>query len=474
MMQWSHYSKSLFDAYTNSSDNLIVQACPGAGKTTNIKHLWSLDNKPTCYLVFNKHNQLSADAQMPKKQGSNVLTLNGLGHRCITSNVGRVTVDDSKVMSIIKNHIHYASKHRRYAKWDTLKRVVKMAKSHLLSDDIGEREYQDMLDMYDLDSYDGMRHDLVKVLGISDNIITTIDYNDQLRLPVIHNMHMQVYSNVLGDEVQDFNPLQAKLVSMIDAERYVFVGDRHQSVYGFRGAMNDSMLYLKEHFNCVELPLSITYRCPQAVVQQAAEIYDDIEVWDQAEGGTVYSSLDHTSLTYDMNTLVLCRMNRPLISLAFTLLKQGVACHVRGRDIGEGMVRLIKRQEAQSISQLIDRMSEWKETEVYKAQIKGDEHKLQSVHDKYDSVMLFCEQVSLHEPVDVVISKISELFEQGRGVCLSTVHKAKGLEADRCYLLDYPLFDLFAAKQRQPWQFEQERNIKYVAVTRAKQELVYM
>lgn len=473
-MQWSHYSRSLFDAYTNSNDNLIVQACPGAGKTTNIKHLWSLDNKPTCYLVFNKHNQLSADAQMPKKQGSNVLTLNGLGHRCITSNVGRVTVDDNKVMNIIKDHIHYASKHKQYAKQHMLNRAVNMAKSHLLSDGIGEREYQDMIDIYDLDSYEDMRHDLVKVLGISDNIIITIDYNDQLRLPVIHNMHMQVYSNVLGDEVQDFNPLQAKLVSMIDAERYVFVGDRHQSIYGFRGAMNDSMAYLKEHFNCVELPLSITYRCPQAVVQQAAEIYNDIEVWDQAQAGTVYSSLDHTSLNYDMNTLVLCRMNRPLISLAFTLLKQGVACHVRGRDIGEGMVRLIKRQEAQSISQLIDKMSEWKETEVYKAQIKGDEHKLQSIHDKYDSVMLFCEQVALHEPVDTVISKISELFEQGRGVCLSTVHKAKGLEADRCYLLNYELFDLFAAKQRQSWQVEQERNIKYVAVTRAKQELVYM
>ena len=104
-MDWSHYSQDLFDAYTNTDDNLIVYACPGAGKTTNIKHLWALDNKPTVYLVFEKHNQIEADAKLPTKKDSAVLTINGLGYRAIYNAVGKVKLDNNKVYKIIKDYV---------------------------------------------------------------------------------------------------------------------------------------------------------------------------------------------------------------------------------------------------------------------------------------------------------------------------------------------------------------------------------
>jgi superfamily I DNA/RNA helicase len=66
------------------------------------------------------------------------------------------------------------------------------------------------------------------------------------------------------------------------------------------------------------------------------------------------------------------------------------------------------------------------------------------------------------------------VFDQGKGVCLSTVHKAKGLEAQRALLLQHELYGVFAGRAKQRWQREQERNALYVALTRAKQELVYM
>ena len=56
---------------------------------------------------------------------------------------------------------------------------------------------------------------------------------------------------------------------------------------------------------------------------------------------------------------------------------------------------------------------------------------------------------------------------------LSTVHKAKGLEADRIFLLNPDEMPLKWHNQ-QEWELQQERNIKYVALTRAQSELYFM
>ena len=56
---------------------------------------------------------------------------------------------------------------------------------------------------------------------------------------------------------------------------------------------------------------------------------------------------------------------------------------------------------------------------------------------------------------------------------LSTVHKAKGLEFETVFILD---FDKYMPSKwaAQDWQKVQERNLIYVAVTRAKNKLVYI
>src|SRR5262249_55889188 len=54
----------------------------------------------------------------------------------------------------------------------------------------------------------------------------------------------------------------------------------------------------------------------------------------------------------------------------------------------------------------------------------------------------------------------------------STVHKAKGLEFDTVYILKSELMPHPAAKRG--WQLDQEYNIIYVALTRAKQRLYFL
>ena len=58
-------------------------------------------------------------------------------------------------------------------------------------------------------------------------------------------------------------------------------------------------------------------------------------------------------------------------------------------------------------------------------------------------------------------------------VMLSTAHKSKGLEANRVLILLPNKLPLKWPHQLE-WQLRQEMNLKYVALTRAKKELVFV
>ena len=470
MTQWSQYSKDIFDKFTMTDDDIIVQAAPGSGKTTNIKHMWSLTTKACLYLVFAKHNQVEAEGKLPKRDNSDVLTLNALGHKIINRTYGKVKLDNRKVYRVIKENIKFEDKKQAFENSGMLADMVAMCKMVGDVNEISVETIDGLASVYDLDTYDDMYKDVVEVLGISDDTTDVIDFNDQIRFPAIKSMDMPAYDIVLGDEVQDFSPMQAKMMSRLDCGRYVLVGDKHQAIYGFRGAMNNSMEVLKETFGCVEMPLAISYRCGKSIVAEARRLYKDIEQWDAASDGIVRygHALDEV---YDDNTLVLCRYNIPLINLAFELLSRGVACHVRGRDIAKGMIKLIKQQQCSSVGALVKSLDIWLALETQKANAKQDKMKLHRVQDKYNSVMVFAKRYGEYDNVQRAIECIESMFEQGNGVCLSTVHKAKGLEARKCVVLNHETIE--SNRATRGWQKEQERNVHYVALTRAIDTLVY-
>lgn len=468
---WSQYSLDIFDFWENNEENLIVKACPGAGKTTNIERLWSLDDKPTVYLVFNKHNQVEASNKLPPKSGSAVLTLNSLGARCIYNTLGKVKLNERKTLDIIKRVYPGKTNESREEQY-VISKIVTAAKCIDVGGTFNREMYEDIVNTYDFDVSKDLYSQCEYVLGASDRDTSQIDFADQLRFPVIYDCAVPQYHNVLGDEVQDFNPIQAALIAKLNAQRYGLVGDAHQSIYGFKGAMNNSMELLKAQFHCVELPLSITYRCAKSVVSEAYAVYPDIQPWEQSPQGLVRKGGEKED--YVESDIVLCRTNRPLIQMAYDLLRNGTPCHVRGRDIGDGLIKLIERQGCSTVGELITRLNEEYEVEMTKAIAREDDAKQQRLTDRYSSALLFCGKATLRDNPSVVVDAINSLFEQGKGVVLSTVHKAKGLEASRAFLLNTSLFDSFASKAKQSWQREQERNIKYVAITRAKNELVYM
>ena len=76
--------------------------------------------------------------------------------------------------------------------------------------------------------------------------------------------------------------------------------------------------------------------------------------------------------------------------------------------------------------------------------------------------------------VDTLCSFIENFFgvEKNRHLTLCTAHKSKGLEWDRVFILNSECF--MPKWVKQDWAIQQEKNIVYVAITRAKKDLVYI
>ena len=69
--------------------------------------------------------------------------------------------------------------------------------------------------------------------------------------------------------------------------------------------------------------------------------------------------------------------------------------------------------------------------------------------------------------------RIAQVFSDDQaGVVFSTVHKFKGGEAEKVYILEPGLMPHPRASQA--WEMVQERNLRYVAITRSKQELYFV
>ena len=225
-------------------------------------------------------------------------------------------------------------------------------------------EHFDML--YDLEDEDlapeGVKLAMHGLHLHSKHANTIIDFDDMIWMPVISNIKLWQNDVVFVDEAQDTNPCRrAYVAKMLNPSRgrAIFVGDRHQAIYGFTGADNDAVDQIIRDFNCVSLPLTVTYRCPKAVVAKAQEVVSHIQAHETAPTGKV-STIQQEQFNVDFvaplqqpyaptviqrlnaTDAILCRKTKPLVETAFGLIRAGIACHVEGKDIGAGLISLIE------------------------------------------------------------------------------------------------------------------------------------
>lgn len=234
------------------------------------------------------------------------------------------------------------------------------------------------------------------------------------------------------------------------------------------------------------LPLSITYRCPRKVVELANVFVPDLKAHESAPEGVV-TDIPYTKL-WDLvqstsisgHTAILCRFTRPLLGTAQRLRSMGIACHVEGNG-ARGLLSLAtKWGEDITIGELLIRVEDWRDQETTKWTNKGNEEKAEAANERAAMIRDIAayfkpgEDGTINQPTSKLVRRIEDLFSgEGNkaGVTLCTIHRSKGREWNQVIWLGGGEYQpAWFAKQE--WEIEQERNLSYVAITRAKHELV--
>jgi len=310
-----------------------------------------------------------------------------------------------------------------------------------------------------------------------------IDFTDMVWLsamgevPGVGPVQLPTYDWVLVDEAQDLNACQMTFVKRLlrPGGRMLVVGDPRQAIYGFAGADNKAFDALVEALNATVLPLSVCYRCPASHIKLAREDVPEIEAAEGAPEGTLDNGLGLTQLVdrVQEGDLVLCRTTAPLVTQAFAAIREGIPATVKGRDIGQGLLRMIRTAREQvgaraGLDAVVSALKKETNKQIEKLSAQeGRESQAMALADKLETI---CVVAGHHQTVREVEEFISSLFRDDRGsVTFATIHRAKGLEAERVHLLHPELLPHPMASK--DWQVEQEINLRYVARTRAKQSL---
>lgn len=295
-------------------------------------------------------------------------------------------------------------------------------------------------------------------------------------LPVTHDTYLKVWAlsnpvlpvdTVLFDEAQDGNALMLSLVgNQPGATQRIYVGDIHQQIYGWRGAVN-AMQALDLPMN----PLTQSFRFGEAVARYANRILSV----KKAFGSDVLRLRGHPSKASSvfcccgegrLARAILCRTNAGVVGEVLSASSAGLKPAVVGGV--EGLSRLLLeacklRSGIPSAHPELSVFSSWEEFVAFSETREGQSAKvLVKLADKYG------------ERLPEVANRLKKqtVDESQADVTISTVHKAKGREWESVWIADdFRPFAIVRNEDKTPVLFEEEANLCYVAATRAKDAL---
>ena len=468
-MKHTHEQIAIFNCIEKTDDHLIVNAGAGTGKTTTIVEAANrINGQKAAFLAFNKSIATELAERLPT--GVEAKTFHAFGFAAIRAAGVKTKVNNFKVNNIIKE-LHGADFYIA-----PLKKLVSLVKGSMVNG-TDKKAINQLIDEYNI-NFNSDREERIAVESIPA-ILTmcrtqthVIDFDDMIWMPIVNDYPFPKYDVLFVDEAQDFNEVQREMISLcVNGGRCIIVGDKNQAIYGFRGADSNSIdmfrqRLLKGERKISEFPLSITWRCPNSVVREANRYVHEFNAPDFAEEGAV---IVDAPFTPQRNDMVLCRYNAPLVSAFYDLISQGKSAYVLGRDMTKGLITAVQKISKNNHMGVDEFLQLFQKDFAYNYQRLLDQNKenqAMALEDKRDCIMIFVQKATT---VGGIIEEIKRVFDgNDKGeIMLSTVHKAKGLEADNVYIL---------ATERMPHPYgsKEENNICYVAITRAKKNLFYV
>jgi superfamily I DNA/RNA helicase len=502
---WSNEQEDIYRWFAQpDGSNLVVEAYAGTGKSTTIAE--GVNRAPEQSIIVSSFMSSAVEDLKQKITNPNVevVSLHGVGNRTVKRYWERIGLDKSG-----KRAWNLAEAVCGQSAPDAIKRLVsklctkarEITPFATAADELVEVALQ--FDCVPDDEWKTDGYDLLKVCDLAVATLdlaarekptaTGIDFADMLFLPLRNKWLRPTFDLGVVDETQDMTFTQLALFQGVVRGRIAIVGDRRQAIFAFRGADSGSMDRLTAELKPRELKLSTTYRCGKAIVAAAQRFVPDYKAYE-GNGQGLVNAIPQAQI-YDQlapGNWVLSRTNAPLVSIALGLVRRGRRVRIQGRDIGAGLKAVVNKcatgPARNSVPKWLERLAAWKERETKRAAAQKSDALVEKILDQYETLLALVDGVA---GIPELLTRLDGLFDDkdANGVpqiVCSSVHKAKGREADRVFLLDWT-FGLApgcvdcrkrpnnckcpGGYKPDPIAQQEERNIEYVAITRARAEL---
>ena len=493
--------QAVLDWILHGTGNAVIDAKAGSGKSTLVEHcirklLARNPDEKIIYFAFNKN----IVEEMKQRLSGNyknltITTCHSFGLSLINENRSEKikAPNDYKYLAKLENNLEKyvgpdyeemdANHKRRYV--SNIKKLLDFSR---YGKDQKPSEVRKTAERYGIELESNEAEVVIRLLKWGSSETDNIDFTDMIWLPYENAMNTRkVYNFVFVDEAQDLSPIEQELVrKAIDLRRgrIISVGDRDQAINAWCGADRDAFSNYKKIRNTREFTLSVCHRCSVAVINKAQGLVPGIKPREDAIGGLVNYHVDLNSPKD--GDMVVCRYVLPLITYYSRLMKAGKKAYIVGRAGVDKIIDEVMLPESDDIDKKMENdgiipslyrhLFEMIDKEAEANNISQEDvlKMSKNIMDEYDIIKTIEMLSSSDMRRNEFIEKINGIFsvKSEEGIKLSTIHKAKGDEADNVYVLCPSLIN--GPMIVEDWEKIQEKNLEYVMITRARETLNYM
>lgn len=461
------------DFILNEKGSLLVSALAGSAKTTTLKFAAESVTTQTIALAFNK--KIKDELQEALPTHFDVMTFNGAGHSAWGRFIGRrLQLNMRKLFEITKPLANNEAR-PLVTKLVNAARTIGLvpdgtlpAKPQKIFFKDNEEGWLEAIGLAGIDDPNQFLIDEARKYLLSSIELAfagNIDFNDQIYMPCVFGGMWKTAPLVFVDEAQDLSNLNHYMLRRMALRRVIAVGDENQAIYAFRGSSTRSMEQLAETFSMSQLSLTTCFRCAKSIVRDANRLVPHMRSasWSP-EGAVIYPEKWNLDSILP-NSAVVCRNNAPLFALGFAFLAANRPVNFLGKDLGWAIEKEIKElSNKKNIyrEQLLEAM------QLKLARLSEDEDKQGRLFDIMETI-----EAIPGVTTDEILENLKALLNAPTGdVTLSSIHGSKGLEWPVVYFLDS--WRVPSKYAETPEAIQQEHNLDYVAVTRAKRALIYI
>lgn len=242
------------------------------------------------------------------------------------------------------------------------------------------------------------------------------------------------YDFILFDEAQDADPLMLQILSKQDCQ-IIYVGDRHQQIYGWRGAVN-----ALEKIDAQALYLTKSFRFGQRLADQCKPILralNETQHFVGTDAPTVISKEVIKDIKeYAKYNACLCRTNAEVVLTVLELAESKIPCktNIDTKSIVDTLHDMKELQDNTKRVDLGQMDVPLYQTTNKKINFHGWEEFVTYMNDfNNEPELAITFKIYMNYELEEIVGAL-KVAKNEDGITVTTAHKAKGLEWDNVIL----------------------------------------